>query len=189
MLGTTKAVSLQQMAALPQVREKPFIIPSPQKDEVAESYITAVKANAPMENFTLGGINFEKAVFPSDASLVKNIGKKLFFPRLLCKMMTKSQAEAILAEAAKRTIYIRMIQNPKFEAGSDNGQPQYLPGGEFRMSEWIILEAEKGFDQRKYPTADAPWQSPALQEGTAEDVKTNLLELQRQSNSSVKAKK
>lgn len=188
MLNTTKAAGLPQISSVnPEVRKNPFVIPSPQKDEAVESYITAVKANAPLEYFTLGGITFEKAVLPEKASLVSMSEKQKFFPQLPCKLMTKSQAEAIWAEAAKRTVYIPYLKNPSYNPKVDTPDKQHIQGGYFELSECMILEPERSFDQRKYPSINTPWQ-PVAVEVTPEEVKAQLILQQRQEPSQGKKK-
>ena len=188
MLGTTKAVALQPQSTAPQVREKPFVIPSPQKDEVAESYITAVRANSPIEYFTLGGITFEKSVLPEQASVVSANENQRFFPQLPCKLMTKSQADAIWAEAAQRTVYIPTLKNPEFNPKNADRNPQYIKGGVYKLNEFMILEPEKSYDQRKYPNLNTPWQ-PTVMEATPEEIKAQLLLQQRDTTSQVSGKK
>lgn len=189
MFGVTKAASLAKDAHKLPIREKPFIIPEADDKEKPEVYITAIKANAPFEVCHLGGINFEKSVLPESATLVTNTGKP-FFPKLLSKMLTKKQAEAIWAEATKREVHVPRMKNPAYnEDGTETDEPTHIQGGYFKMSDWIILEPESSFDPRKYPTADTPWTNPATQPATVEDVQTRLMEEQRQGSFMQKSKK
>lgn len=189
MFGITKAATLSREAHKVVVREQPFVIPPAAANEKAEVYITAIKANAPFEVCHIGGINFEKSVLPDAATLPTNTGKP-FFPKLLSKMMTKKQAEAILEEAAKREIHVPRIHNPKYNTDSKNDdEPPTIEGGYFRIIDWLILEPEVSFDPRKYPTADTPWTNPASPVVTIEDVQAKLMEEQRQGSLIVKGKK
>lgn len=189
MFGITKAATLSREAHRVVIREQSFIIPPAAENEKAEVYITALKANAPFEVCHLGGLNFEKSVLPDAATLPTNAGKP-FFPKLLSKMMTKKQAEAIWAEAAKREIHVPRIHNPNYNVDSKNDdEPSTIEGGYFKISDWLILEPEASFDPRKYPTADTPWTHPASPVVTVEDVQTKLIEEQRQGSLIPKGKK
>lgn len=187
MIGTTKAAPIQQKVEVAHLREKAFIIPPPQKDEVPESYITAVKANAPLEYFTIGGIAFEKAVMPEQASVVRMNKDQRFFPRLVCKLLTKSQADAIWAEAARRTKNIPVLRNPEYDPSQNNPGKQYIKGGTYKLSDFMILETEKGFDQKKYPDFNTPWKIEEA-EATPDEVKAQLLLQQRTESSQGKKK-
>lgn len=187
MFGITKAATISKDHHKLPIREKAFVIPQSDDKELAQVYVTAIKANAPFEVCHLGGINFEKSVIPDAATLVGNTGKQ-FFPKLLSKMLTKKQAEAIWAEAEKREIHVPRIHNPDYNTESkDDDEPPHIQGGYFKMSDWLILEPEATFDPRKYPTADTPWNNPEVHVATLEEVQARLMEEQRQGG--VKAKK
>lgn len=179
MFGVTKPAPLASEAHKIVVRETPFVIPAAEDKETAVSYITALKANAPFEYCHMGGISFEKGVLPESATIPSNSGK-VFFPRLVSKLLTKKQADAIWAEAAKREVHVPRIKNPEYDPEHAGEEPTHIAGGYFKISEWLILEPEATFDPRKYPTAETPWTNPTTTPPTAEEIQTKLLEEQRQ---------
>lgn len=188
MYNVTKPAQLPKEGRRVIIRETPFVIPVADPKEQAEPYIVAVKANAPFEYCHLGGICFQKYVMPEAATLTSNSNEH-FFPRLVSIMLTKRQAEAIMAEAAKREIYVPRIRNPKYALADNNSdEPSHFKGGYFKINEWLIVEPEATYDAKKYPSADDDWQtlSPVA---TSEDIKGQLLEEQRQPSLTAKAKK
>ncbi len=86
---------------------------------------------------------------PEKASVVSMNKNQRFFPRLACKLMTKSQADAMWTEAAHRKVVIPILRNPDYDPSQNNPGQQYVKGGTYTLSDFMILEPEKGFDQKK----------------------------------------
>ena len=159
------------------IREQPFVMPSSDENETREVYIIALKEDAPFENWHLGNITFCKSVLPTDAAIVGNEGK-VYYPRQLKILLTKKQADALLAECAKRVIYIPRIKNPEYEnsTGTD-GVPQTIEGGYYKISDWIILEPEATYER---PVNMQGYSLPKDPLPTTDDNKGSIIEQQRQ---------
>ena len=167
------------------VRKEPFSLPV-DTESPAIDFVVGVKQDAPFEYCVIGGVNFEKRVFPNEASLAKNAGKT-FNPRKILRKLTKKQYNALLEEAKTRDFFIPMTRNEKYD-------PQYNPkddpSGEYRdkmlafkpaytvkVGDWIILEPAATYDPRKY--------EPDIQENkfhtfeTLETAETALINAQK----------
>lgn len=172
--GFTKPAKIGGAEKLKAVREKSFKIPEDVTGEQLE-YVIGLRFDAPFEYTCMGGMNFEKAVYPSDFSLRQNEGK-VFRPRHQVCLLTKTQAEAIALEAAHREITIPITKNPKYDEKNNDEEKEYLPSYITTLGEWLILEQKETFNDAKYET---PKQQTVQKPTTPAELKAEMLDQQR----------
>lgn len=181
------------------VRKESFSLPK-DPESPAIDFVVGVKQDAPFEYCAIGGINFEKRVFPNEASLTKNAGKT-FNPRKILRKLTKKQYNALLEEAKTRDFFVPMTRNEKYDPRYD---PKDDPNGEYRekmlafkpsytvkVGDWIILEPAATYDPRKYEpdiqekkfhtfeTLDTEIALINSQRGGKEEVKPDIADAQK----------
>ena len=140
------------------VRKEPFALPV-EPDAPTIDFVVGLKQDAPFEYCAIGGINFEKRVFPNKASISKNIGKT-FYPRKILRKLTKNQYNALLEEAKKRDFFIPMTRNENYDSQynpKDDPRGEHIekmrafnPAYTVKVGDWIILEPAATYDPRKY---------------------------------------
>ena len=151
MYNVSNAILPNKTNSLLGVRLNPFVIP--EDGEPPIKYITALKVDAPFEYYTIGGINFEKSVMPSEATYRDNYGKQ-FYPQYLAKLLTKKQADAIKQEALHRHVVIHTLKNLGYDPRKPNDPDnlRYMTGGTFCLADYLILEPESSFNPKEYPS-------------------------------------
>lgn len=115
---------------------EPFRIPEAGTDVFFE-YIVALKPNAPFEYVEIGGLAFQKRVYPTAKSLQVNRDKS-FDPQFQVYRLTEKQADALRKRASEINKRIPARHNHDFEPG--NGQPEMLEPTEVNVGDWIILQ-------------------------------------------------
>lgn len=180
----TKPARVQGTEKVRPVREKSFKLPEDVSGEYKE-YVAGLKFDAPFEYYHLGGINFEKSVYPSDYSLIQNQGK-IFRPRFLVFALTKLQAEAVLTEAGNREVVIPATRNPKYNEKTSDAELEYLPACSVLLSDWIILEPKETFNAIKYETSNNNKGQDQKTFSTPSEIKAELLEQQKQNSKKAK---
>lgn len=153
------------------IREKIFKIPEDTGE--CQEYVACLKIDAPFEYYHLGGINFEKMVWPSEYSLAQNHGK-VFRPKYLVFALTPKQVEAILTEAGTREVVIPATHNSKYDDRNADKEPEFLPSYTTMLSDWIILEAKDTFNFNKQEKERETKPQPPFS-----DIKSELLEQQK----------
>lgn len=124
-------------------KREPFELPEVGSDPL-QAYVTAVVHTSPIYSFCIGGINFDRFVLPSEASLQGNEGK-YYAPKYVVRMFTKAQVEAIKKRAAELVLIVPKRQNPKF-TDKQGKEKEYLDGYEIKASEIMILEPVEKFN-------------------------------------------
>lgn len=103
---------------------KPAVLPEAVGEQAV--YINTLKPKCPVEYLSILGLNFDKIVLPTDASLTKNEGKS--FPAgYIARWLSSNQVEALRNRAKEVFFYSK-------------------DGEEFCAADWIILEDAKKFN-------------------------------------------
>lgn len=118
-------------------RRLPFELPEV-GNEPLQAYVTAVLSTSPIYSFCIGGINFDRFVLPTEASLQGNEGK-YYAPKFIVRMLTKSQVEAIKKRATELVLIVPKRQNHKF-TGKEGSEKEYLDSYEIKASDIMVLE-------------------------------------------------
>lgn len=124
-----------------------FKIPPLTEGEETIEMVTAVRLDAPFEYITLGGINFEKRVWPPEAGYVENIGEK-FEAGVLVKHFSQKQIDALSKYIETRTQKLPSRLNPKYT--EDGDEPEYLLADEIEIAPYIIFMPVADYDPKEH---------------------------------------
>ena len=152
---------------------KPFEMPKAGEDQLYE-YVASVKPDAPFEYCTIGGLDFQKRVYPPEKSLVKN-QNKTFEAGVKIVLLTEKQAEALKKRAKEHIMKIGTRNNEDWKPGKDE-EPEFLPAFEVNASDFIVLEKKTEFDFAKHIINDVT-QEPQVDE--SEKLEKTIYNMQK----------